>query len=852
MSKKQVLKYFRAIAKDADIAMNIDSKIPIAELALELARRGRYVDYIRSHEGNYQYGGDAMVEGEPDCTAEKGNIITVKNGLATLDISMETDITITDQYLDTLFDEEEQGVDNDEGQRIDNDGELDNNIITNEPEDSLDNNLDLLDIDLSTLFDNDFLGQDNSVKPFEEADKSLETEESETIVEGHSLILDTDDRNANIVDNNVMEPGGDSVVFEPISSEVTNLVGEESIDNTMLYSDGINEDFDNNYSDIENTNVVNSSVQENQNDINTMDFDYSENSQCLDNNDEEGNETAFGLDMYFDSYDYDDGEDTALFGENIERDKGVDVISDTADGREPNEVNEMFGVENEENGDIEVDTDFEDSDGEVIKPVENFEENEDIVFEGAEDTEAEDSEDSGDSEDSEGEVIKPVENFEENEAWDLEIEGEPLEDVEENGENIESVCAVSENEDVTDRVIEGNVSGNVVQRNYDLDALSDFVSTDVNVDSEFETAERSMLVDNMNDGLDNTRRVHRRKTNSDISGATVLLNSVNQDSAFNEVENNFDATDNIMDMSDSVNDNEDNAVTIDNGSLEAEGNESAYVSRRRRHIPRARESDFMSFGLSEGNSNSSYCNFGIDEDIDVDNNGLSNFSISDTHADTFSDLSPAAQMLCGFDVNVVATTEIIPTMDLVQAVMKVAETFNNVGKTIVGGVKKVFGALTGGRRSNIGDSENEGNIAGISEETVENAVDMSFLDNEPVYYNNEEILQQGSVNTLNDLYDIFGYSSTNDSELGINGQSAADGEENGYNTPSNDDNNAVIERDIDYDNDTSDIDDEGVEEPEFDNDFGDTDDIIDDGIGGLLSAEIDDEISSDGIRFDDF
>lgn len=692
MSKKQVLNYFKALAKDFDL--KIDSKAPITEIAQELNGIGSYKDFEETHNGNFVYGG-LTLNG-----VLQNNETGIKQQVGVVSENKQKEEEITDQYLGALFDDDEIEGTFEESETVPiNDNVEDGSI-------------------------NDTLSETGSFDDFEVsfADIGIEQkEEEETEETGIECFSDTD---------------------------TTDTIEEEKVED-VAEQDEPEQDI---------------AVHEDEENVVDMDFDYS--TETMDKANVSDTDDTFSFDaLFFDDdleneFDNEDEKEVSSECEdNTAQTEGSFVAEDNVDEPEDNtyaDISDGFSV-NEEDIAEEGNESFED----IVGDKREYQESSDAT------------------DDSTNAFVV---------ANTTDVSRDSFDNVETDSEELE------ENEDKR----RGSVSSRNID-NVDYDALSDFVN--VGDDTDFEepafddsvvanrrqikgditdaaallnSAEDSMPdIDELFTGVENAQEIaggvaeerSYRRVSRDLTDAAVLLDSVDEDNTFNTIDTTMDvdteevsgSTENLEDVADNT-----NMATIDNcGTADV-----AYTNRRRRSVPRAREVDFETYGISDtGTETADYSNLDLSDDIDVDNNGLDMFNVGGTLADTFSDMNPAAQMLCGYDVNVIATTELIPTMDLVQAVMKVAEAVDNVGKSIVRGVKGVVGALKNGLKRKQGMQE---------EDSVEDEsgaeVDTSFLEEEPIYYEEaeEEELEQGSVNTLDDLYDIFNIAPTPPSESQVN------------------------------------------------------------------------------------
>lgn len=689
MSKKQVLNYFKALAKDFDL--KIDSKAPITEIAQELNGIGSYKDFEETHNGNFVYGG-LTLNG-----VLQNNETVIKQQAGVVSENKQKEEEITDQYLGALFDDDEIEGTFEESETVPiNDNVEDGSI-------------------------NDTLSEVGSFDDFEVSfadigiEQKEEEETEETGIEGFSA---------------------------------TDTIEEEKVEDVAEQAEP--------KQDI--------AVHDDEENVVDMDFDYS--AETTDKANVSETDDTFSFDaLFFDDdleneFDNEDEKEVSSECEdNTAQTEGSFVAEDNVDEPEDNtyaDISDGFSV-NEEDIAEEGNESFED----IVGDKREYQESSDAA------------------DDSTNDFVV---------ANTTDVSRDSFDNVETDSEELE------ENEDIR----RGSVSSRNID-NVDYDALSDFVN--VGDDTDFEepafddsvvanrrqikgditdaaallnSAEDSMPdIDELFTGVENAQEIaggvaeerSYRRVSRDLTDAAVLLDSVDEDNTFNTIDTTMDvdteevsgSTENLEDVADNT-----NMATIDNcGTADV-----AYTNRRRRSVPRAREVDFETYGISDtGTETADYSNLDLSDDIDVDNNGLDMFNVGGTLADTFSDMNPAAQMLCGYDVNVIATTELIPTMDLVQAVMKVAEAVDNVGKSIVRGVKGVVGALKNGLKRKQGMQE---------EDSVEDEsgaeVDTSFLEEEPIYYEEaeEEELEQGSVNTLDDLYDIFNIAPTPPSESQVN------------------------------------------------------------------------------------
>lgn len=689
MSKKQVLNYFKALAKDFDL--KIDSKVPITEIAQELNGIGSYKDFEETHNGKFVYGGltlnGVLQNNEPGIKQQAGVVSENK----------QKEEEITDQYLGALFDDDEIEGTFEESETV----PINDNVE-----------------DVSV---NDTLAETGSFDDFEVSfadigiEQKEEEETEETGIEGFSA---------------------------------TDTIEEEKVED-VAEQDEPEQDI---------------AVHEDEENVVDMDFDYS--AETTDKANVSDTDDTFSFDALF-------------FDDDLENEFDSEDEKEVSSECEDNAAQAEGSFVAEDNVDEPEDNTYADiSDGFSVNE-EDIAEGGNESFEDIVGAKREYQESSDDTEDSTNDFVV---------ANTTDVSRDSFGNVETDSEELE------ENEDIR----RGSVSSRNTD-NVDYDALSDFVNVGDDMDFEepafddsvvanrrqikgditdaaalLNSADDSMPdIDELFTGVENAQEVaggvaeekSYRRVSRDLTDAAVLLDSVDEDNTFNTIDTTMDvdteevagSTENLEDVADNT-----NMATIDNcGTADV-----AYTNRRRRSVPRAREVDFETYGISDtGTETADYSNLDLSDDIDVDNNGLDMFNVGGTLADTFSDMNPAAQMLCGYDVNVIATTELIPTMDLVQAVMKVAEAVDNVGKSIVRGVKGVVGALKNGLKRKQGMQE---------EDSVEDEsgaeVDTSFLEEEPIYYEEaeEEELEQGSVNTLDDLYDIFNIAPTPPSESQVN------------------------------------------------------------------------------------
>lgn len=689
MSKKQVLNYFKALAKDFDL--KIDSKVPIIEIAQELNGIGSYKDFEETHNGKFVYGG-LTLNG-----VLQNNETVIKQQAGVVSENKQKEEEITDQYLGALFDDDEIEGTFEESETVPiNDNVEDGSI-------------------------NDTLSETGSFDDFEVSfadigiEQKEEEETEETGIEGFSA---------------------------------TDTIEEEKVED-VAEQDEPKQDV---------------AVHEDEENVVDMDFDYS--AETTDKANVSDIDDTFSFDALF-------------FDDDLENEFDNEDEKEVSSECEDNAAQEEGSFVAEDNVDEPEDNTYADiSDGFSVNE-EDIAEGGNESFEDIVGAKREYQESSDDTEDSTNDFVV---------ANTTDVSRDSFGNVETDSEELE------ENEDIR----RGSVSSRNTD-NVDYDALSDFVNVGDDMDFEepafddsvvanrrqikgditdaaalLNSADDSMPdIDELFTGVENAQEVaggvaeekSYRRVSRDLTDAAVLLDSVDEDNTFNTIDTTMDvdteevagSTENLEDVADNT-----NMATIDNcGTADV-----AYTNRRRRSVPRAREVDFETYGISDtGTETADYSNLDLSDDIDVDNNGLDMFNVGGTLADTFSDMNPAAQMLCGYDVNVIATTELIPTMDLVQAVMKVAEAVDNVGKSIVRGVKGVVGALKNGLKRKQGMQE---------EDSVEDEsgaeVDTSFLEEEPIYYEEaeEEELEQGSVNTLDDLYDIFNIAPTPPSESQVN------------------------------------------------------------------------------------